>query len=158
VARWQRQQAEEGAELTARLAAFAAKPPPETWGRRKAAQAVITGLRARLADRQARLDAIAAQQASQAAVRHTLIEAVRRMAPWSGTASSLLTLVPGVAPDATRLSRLLVLLADDLAAAGVLVERRRQAGTGQRVLTLLADGADARPGWGHAVPTACGEA
>jgi hypothetical protein len=66
-----------------------------------------------------------------------LREAVRiRCDAWSGTTSELLTMVPGAAADGTRLARRLTDAAADLAAAGVTVERRRQPGTGARLLVL----------------------
>jgi hypothetical protein len=55
---------------------------------------------------------------------------------WQGTITALLTLLPGTAADATRLARRLTDAADALAAAGVQIERRRQAGTGRRVMVL----------------------
>ncbi len=55
---------------------------------------------------------------------------------WSGTTADLNALLPGIAPDATRLGKLLTDAADDLAAAGITIERRRQPRTGARIMTL----------------------
>ena len=55
---------------------------------------------------------------------------------WSVTAGDLLALVQDTAADATGLAMRLGEAEGDLAAAGVMVERRRQAGTGARVLVL----------------------
>ena len=63
---------------------------------------------------------------------------------WSGTAAELLALVPCAAADATRLAVRLSEAEGELAAAGVTVQRRRQAGTGRRLLVLRLDAASLR--------------
>ena len=55
---------------------------------------------------------------------------------WSGTAAELHALLPGHAADAPRLAKALTQAVDDLAAAGITIERRRQPGTGARILVL----------------------
>jgi hypothetical protein len=78
----------------------------------------------------------------------------RRGGAWQGTAAELLALLPGVAADATRLSVRLGEAAGELAAAGLVIERRRKAGTGARELALrlgeaqLVSGATQGPGEG----------
>jgi hypothetical protein len=70
-----------------------------------------------------------------------LVANLRQLAPWSGTAADLLALLPDAAPDATRLAKRLNGMAAELGAAGVVIERERQARTGTRrlVLRLAAD-------------------
>jgi len=55
---------------------------------------------------------------------------------WSGSAAELHALLPGHAADPTRLAKALTQAADGLTAAGILIERKRQAGTGARIIVL----------------------
>jgi hypothetical protein len=55
---------------------------------------------------------------------------------WSGSAAELHELLPGHAADAVRLAKTLTRAADELTAAGITIERKRQAGTGARILVL----------------------
>lgn len=136
-ARWTRQQGEERERLAELIAL--APSVPVTWNRRASVYGSIKGLRWRIDNRQARLDAMAAEDEREAAGRDGLASAMARLlgahgGRWEGTAGDLLALLPRVAPDATRLAR-------RLANAGMSIARRREAGTGRRVLVLtLADG------------------
>jgi predicted RNA-binding Zn-ribbon protein involved in translation (DUF1610 family) len=65
---------------------------------------------------------------------------------WSGTAAELHALLPGHAVDAVRLAKALTQAAGDLTAAGITIERKRQAGTGARILALTL-GADLQGAW-----------
>lgn len=71
-----------------------------------------------------------------AATRANLAPRLQRMVPFEGTTADLLALMPDAAADATRLAKRLGGMASELAAAGVVLERRREAGTGRRVVTL----------------------
>jgi predicted RNA-binding Zn-ribbon protein involved in translation (DUF1610 family) len=55
---------------------------------------------------------------------------------WSGTAAELHVLLPAHAADAVRLAKALTRAGEDLTAAGITFERKRQPGTGARVLVL----------------------
>ena len=55
---------------------------------------------------------------------------------WSGTAAELHALVPGHAADAVRLAKALTQARGDLTAAGITFNRRRQPGTGARIIVL----------------------
>jgi hypothetical protein len=55
---------------------------------------------------------------------------------WSGSAAELHALMPGHAADPTRLAKALTQAADDLAEAGITIERKRQPGTGARIIVL----------------------
>jgi hypothetical protein len=136
-ARWSRQQAEERAHLAGLLATV--ESVPVTWNRRASVYGCIKGLRWRIEDRQARLDGMAAERAREAEQQAALASGLvgflgEHGGRWEGTAGDLLALLPGAAHDATRLAKRLA--GDDVAAAGILIERRRDAGTGRRVLLL----------------------
>ena len=139
VANWQRQQVEERAELARLLATV--ESVPETYNRRGRVYDTIKGLRWRIADRQARLDTIAAKQACEAAGRAALASGIVALVRlhggfWRGSASDLMTVLPTIAPNATQLAKLLGEEADNLAATGVRVDRWRKAGSGRRMLDL----------------------
>jgi hypothetical protein len=55
---------------------------------------------------------------------------------WSGSAAELHALLPGHAADPARLAKALTQAVGDLTAAGVLIERKRQPGTGARIIVL----------------------
>lgn len=55
---------------------------------------------------------------------------------WEGTAAELHGLLPDLAPDPTRLSKILGQTVDELTAAGIVFLRRRVPKTGTRLLAL----------------------
>jgi hypothetical protein len=74
------------------------------------------------------------QAPTLAAALVTLLE--QHAGAWSGSAAELHALMPGHAADPTRLAKALTQAADDLAEAGILIERKRQPGTGARTIVL----------------------
>ncbi len=101
----------------------------------------LIGLTVRIEERQRRIDELAearmATDGATARVAAAIVTFIGEHGEWTGEVAALMRLLPaGVAPSASYLSRRLNLAAPDLAAAGVVVERRRQAGTGARVLRL----------------------
>jgi len=141
---------EERAELVRLLATV--ESVPETWNRRARVYGAIMGLRWRINDRQASLDAIAHASAIAGAGRASMVAGIVALVrqhggSWQGCARDLLALLPDAAPDATRLAKRITEAACDLAAVGVVIERRREAGTGRRVLVLrVAQPAEVEPG------------
>jgi len=140
-----RQDAEDRTALATLLSGLANNPPRARSHKEWTVQSTLIGARARAADRERRLAALAGLRESEAAKAPRLAQTVvallgDRDGGWSGTATDLLALLPGIAADAIRLARLLVNAGADLAAAGVTVQRRREAGTGRRLLALRVGG------------------